>query len=342
MFFLCLNDKINLIKDSFLPIQIEIFEYFKANLKRILGGIMIKKIPFPMIGLILGLFALGNLLASYSPTLRLALGSIAFILYIFYTIKMIAHFDKFKEEMKNPVVAGVFATFPMATILLATYVKPYVPFLALPTWILDIAIHIALIIYFTRTFVVKKDIKLVFPTWFIVFVGTVVISLTSGAFNMPTLGKVVFWFGLISYAILLPVVTKRVFVFKNIPEPAFATVAIYTEPGGLLLAGYMSAFPEKNMILLYLLVSVVSIVYLYVLTQLPAILKQPTMPSISAITFPLVITAIGYKLLNGFFISIDEPKVFLEIIAKGMEIIAILCMVVACYRYMIILTKKES
>lgn len=183
-----------------------------------------------MAGLILAILALGNLLQSYSANLRLCIGAVGIVLYVLYLMKIFISFEKFKEEMKNPVVAGVFGTFPMATMLLATYVKPFVPFLALPIWALGVILHIGTILYYTKTFVVKKDIKLVFPTWFIVFVGIVVASVTGGTFEMGKVGQISFWFGFVAYIILLPLVAKRVFVFKNIPDPAFATVAIFTAP----------------------------------------------------------------------------------------------------------------
>lgn len=301
---------------------------------------MIKKIPYPMSGLILSLFALGNLLANYSVSLRLTLGAFAFILYLLYTTNLFVNKDKFKEEMKNPVIAGVFGTYSMSTMILATYIKPFIPALAFLIWIAGIIIHIALILFYFKNFVSKKDIKLVFPTWFIIFVGVVVASVTGGAFQQLAISKIAFYFGLASYIVLIPIVGKRVFVFKNIPEPALATVAIFTAPGGLLLAGYISAFETKNIFILYFLITISTIFYIYSLSQIPSILKQKPMPSISAITFPTVITAIGFKMANNFLIKSELPIPYLSVIVHIMEIIAIFCVIIACYRYFVIITKK--
>jgi hypothetical protein len=63
---------------------------------------MIKKVPIPMAGLSLGFAALGNLLQSYSETIRLICGAISAVLAILFLCKCIFHFDLVKEDMKKP------------------------------------------------------------------------------------------------------------------------------------------------------------------------------------------------------------------------------------------------
>lgn len=85
---------------------------------------MIKRIPTPINGLALGLFALGNLLQAYSNTLRIICGILAGIILILFIIKAITHPQMIKEDLQHPVVASVAATFPMAVMLSSVYLKP--------------------------------------------------------------------------------------------------------------------------------------------------------------------------------------------------------------------------
>ena len=231
---------------------------------------MLKRIPLPMAGLILGLFALGNLLQSYSQTIRLVFGAIGAILYFMYLVRLVTGIGKLKEELSNPVVAGVFATFPMATMLIATYLKPYIGGVSYYVWLLGVLMHAVLIFYFTATTAIKMNIRTVFTTWFIMYVGIVVASVSSPVFKdiaaAVKIGQVAFWFGLAAYCILIPIVCYRVFAVKEIPEPAKATAAVFTAPGGLLLAGYMSAFELKQMTMVLFLTIVPGLFYLYSLT----------------------------------------------------------------------------
>ena len=68
----------------------------------------LKRYPIPIAGLILGLFALGNLVQSYSPEARHVFGVIAFVLYVPYLLKVIVLNVKLSEPLDNPVAASVF------------------------------------------------------------------------------------------------------------------------------------------------------------------------------------------------------------------------------------------
>ncbi len=302
---------------------------------------MIKKTPLPMAGLILGLFGLGNLLASYGDLYKMICGGIGLILYIIYVMKLFIDRDKLSEELKNPIVATVFATFPMATMLLAGYLAPFSQRIAFYLWMFAVVFHGLLIIWFVMTVAIKKDIKTVFPTWFIMFVGIVVASVTGKMFGMEAVAQRCFWFGLVCYIVLIPIVCYRVFVVKNIPEPAWATLVVFTAPGGLLLAGYMNAFEEKNMSILIPLMIVSAIFYVFALSQLPKIMKLKFYPSISAITFPTVITAIGFKLSNAYFIKTERAISWLGPLVKGMEFAAVICVAFALVGYVKFLMQTQ-
>lgn len=87
---------------------------------------MIKKIPLPATGVMLGMAALGNLLQSYSEGVRLLCGAVSLILGILIVIKIILYPGQFAGDMKNPIMASVSGTFSMAVMLLAGYAKPFV------------------------------------------------------------------------------------------------------------------------------------------------------------------------------------------------------------------------
>ena len=153
---------------------------------------MLKKLPLPISGLMLGIAGAGNLIQSYSENVRLAFGAVATIIFIMLTIKILLNFKDFKNEMKNPIVASVFPTYSMTGMLLAGYFKPFIGNSANILWYLSIVIHICLMIYFTITFVLNFKLGQVFPSWFIVYVGIVISTVTAKAFN-PLIGKISFF-----------------------------------------------------------------------------------------------------------------------------------------------------
>lgn len=108
---------------------------------------VIKKVPIPLCGVMLGAAALGNLLQSYSEGIRYVCGIFAAFLLILVLLKLIMFPGAVKEDMGNPIMASVSGTFPMALMILSTYVKPFIGKAAYYIWLLAIILHIILIIY---------------------------------------------------------------------------------------------------------------------------------------------------------------------------------------------------
>lgn len=295
---------------------------------------MIKKIPVPMAGLSLGFAALGNLLQTYSESIRLVCGSISAILAILFLCKCIFHFDMVKEDMKNPVMASVSGTFSMAVILLSAYAKPFIGGGAVCIWYFGIALHVLLIVYFTARFLYKLNMKAVFASYYIVYVGIVTASVTAPAFGQTKLGMVIFWFGFISCLILLVLVTVRYVKHREIAEPARPLFCIYTAPVSLCLAGYLQSAETKSMTMVLLLMVLACVLYVAVLIRLPRFLVLPFYPSYAAFTFPVVISAIAMKMSTAFLGKMGYAVGFLPAVVLVETVIAVCLVVYVFIRYM--------
>lgn len=284
---------------------------------------IIKKLPLPIVGLMLALAAAGNLVLSYGNIFKNILGILSVIILFLVLIKILKYPMDVSEALTNPVVASVFPTLSMGLMLLSTYIKPFLGSLAFSIWIIGLTLHIIFIFRFTIKFALNFNITNVFPSWFIVYVGIVVGSVTAPVFTMEKLGQGLFWFGLISYFILLPIILKRVFIIKGMPNQTLPTIAIFAAPAALCLAGYISSFPIKNMTVVWILLAISQFSLLSVLLYFPKLLRLTFFPSYSGFTFPLVISAISLKLTNGFLINTGNPIEFLKFIILFEELIAI-------------------
>lgn len=303
---------------------------------------ILKKLPLPITGLMLGFAALGNLVQSYSNGLRNVFGLISGIILILVLAKIIMYPKGVKEALENPVVASVFPTLSMTIMLLATYLKPFIGSAAFAVWVIGVGLHVILMVWFTVKFVAKWNIKKVFASWFIVYVGIVVASVTAPAFEMLAIGQLAFWVGFVSYFVLIPIVAKRIFVVKEIPEPAFASIAISAAPGSLLLAGYINSFPEKNMFIVWLLLILSQVIFLGVLLYTPKLINTKFYPSFSSFTFPFVISGIGLKLTNGFLTKAGTPIPILGTLVKLEELIALVLCFYVLIKYVNFLLAKEA
>lgn len=253
-----------------------------------------RAVPVPATGVALGLVALGNLVAPAGEGFRivLALCSLALVLLV---AGKIALFPKaFYEDMRNPVVASTFATMFMAVMQLSSLAAA-APVSAVhaamfAVWCLAVVCHIALMVWFARAHLSRRDLKDVHATYFIAYVGIIVASLTSPAFGMEAIGLGLFWFGFACYAVLFVVVTVR-YAKHEVGEAAKPTFCVYAAPMSLSLAGYLAVADVANLAFATVLAVLAQALFVVVLARLPKFLRLPFYPSYAAMTFPFVITA---------------------------------------------------
>lgn len=234
--------------------------------------------------------------------LRYVCGIISLIIILGFTVRVARDFRSFRKELENPVAFSVLPTYTMALMLLMTYFKPFIGTAAVVIWVLALTLQVVIMAAFVKTFVLKFNIRQVLPSWFVMFVGIVVASVTSPAMDMKHAGQAVFYLGFELYMVLLPVVLYRAIKIKAIPEPAYPTMAILCAPASLCLVGYISAFDHASAALVLLLTALCLIFWLTVLILLfYKLLRLPFSPGYSAFTFPLVISATAIKVSGAFF-----------------------------------------
>ena len=252
---------------------------------------LLKQVPIPMSGLMLGLFSLVKLTILMEQDL---LGIIFFALGIttwaLLVLKLLFSFDSVVMQMKNAVIASVAPTFTMGTMVLSSIIFPHFSMIKY-LWLAALALQILLICYFIKTFILTKSCSLqsVLPSWFISFVGICIAPVTFGHVY-PTLTQFIFYFALGGYIVLLPLVLVRLKKY-TLAEGAKPLIAIFCAPLSLLTIGYLEAFTTHVDLLLYILFALSQLFYIVVLTLLPKLLKLPFYPSYAAFTFPLVISA---------------------------------------------------
>ena len=78
-----------------------------------------KRPPILLSGLILGLFGLANLLLNYHSIFFYFLNGLALILWIYLTLALVLSFSDYRQDLQKAPFLSSFATYPMASMLLA-------------------------------------------------------------------------------------------------------------------------------------------------------------------------------------------------------------------------------
>lgn len=302
---------------------------------------VIKKVPIPLCGVMLGVAALGNLLQSYSEGVRYVCGIVAALLLILVLLKLIMFFPAVKEDMKNPIMASVSGTFSMALMLLSVYAKPFIGTAAYYIWLFAIALHVVLIIYFTIQFIFKLQMPKVFASYYIVYVGIAVASITAPAYEKLGIGAAAFWFGFVALIVLFILVTIRYVKYQEIPNPAKPLICIYAAPTSLCIAGYVQSVTPKSYGMLMGMFVAATILYLFALVKAIGYLKLPFFPSYASFTFPFVISAIASKQTMACLANMGSPMPALQYVVLIETIIAVVFVVYTLIRFLQFLFAKK-
>ena len=298
---------------------------------------MIEKIPIPICGLILAFLSLGNLLNDTHPLLKVACGIIGIALLILILSKLVLYPKKIKEDFKNPIIASNSGTFSMSLMILSTYISPFMPSLAYGIWILGVALHILLIVYFTHHFIIRNfNISTVYPSYWIVFVGITMGAITAHAHNLDEIGFIFFLVGFIGMIFTFPLVIYRYINYKDIPNANKPLICIFTAVLSILIVGYLNSYNDISIEFLMIMYIFACIFYIFALTKLIEYRNLEFYPSFAAFTFPFVISGLATKGV----ISKIGPNIILNSVLSIETVIATAIVLYVLIRYMKFLSRN--
>ena len=297
-----------------------------------------KKLPLVFSGCLLGLAGAGNLIADTWPVLSHLLSLIGLVLWIFFLILHLFNWEETKKELTKPPLLSGMATFPMAGMILSTYVFrvfPALSLLAQGIWWFSFLLDLTLIATFTIKFACPGRRVNATPSWTVLYVGIAVAALTYPLVGIIEIAYATLIFGFVLTFYLYPLIYSNL---KKDPLPValLGQEGIYCAPFSLLLASLVrvggAGLPTW---LLIVMILASQSFFFFVLTRLPNILKQGFQPAFSALTFPTIITATSLKMAQGI---LKLP--FLDYLVLAETVICLTILFFVLVGYLIWLRKK--
>lgn len=274
-----------------------------------------KKLPLAFSGCLLGLAGAGNLISDTLPELSHVFSIMGLGLWIIFLISHLLAWQEAKQELKKPPVLSGMATFPMAGMILATYLLrtiPSVPYIAQVLWWFSFLLDIGLITYFTIQLLSSKEKIYATPSWTVLYVGIAVAALTYPVVGIIEIAYATIIFGFILTFYLYPRIYKDL-KKKPLPNELLGQEGIYCAPFSLLLASLVRVGGHQLLTYSIILMIISSQIFFFlVLSRLPQILKQGFQPAFSALTFPTIVTATSLKMAQGI-LQIPLLNIFVTI-----------------------------
>ena len=300
---------------------------------------MIEKIPLPICGVILALFSLGNLLNDTHPLLKAICATVGMIFLILIISKLILYPEKIKADFQNPILTSNSGTFSMSLMLLSTYLSPFMPNIAFGIWILGVALHILLMIYFTSHFIIHNfNILTVYPSYWIVYVGITMGAITAHAHNLEEIGIIFFIVGFIAMILTMPLIIYRYIKYTDIPNGNKPLICIFTAVLSILIVGYINSFNTISNEFLMVMYIFACILYIFAFVKFIEYRNLEFYPSFAAFSFPFVISGLATKGV----ISKIGPNIILNNILNIETVIATVIVAYVLMKYIKFLSRKSS
>ena len=288
------------------------------NLLKVINN-HLQKLPSALSGLALAIASLGlcwEHVANFEGLIQFFSASLAACIVIPLFLKFLLNPVFLKQELQHPIAGSVLPTLTMATIIIANSVGLY----HLQTGIVMSWFAITLQVIFSTYFVFyrAKNFKFaqILPSWFIPPIGFVIIILAHPSPLPTSLSDLIFWFGLFSYIVLLPIVLFRLLYSAPLNENEKPITVILATPASLLLLGYLAIETQPNILLVYSLLATALLMTFYAYFCLIKLIHLPFTLTYSAFTFPLVVGAIALFRVNEFFIKEDFNQLLVETINR--------------------------
>ncbi|MBU2898523.1 TDT family transporter [Vibrio hepatarius] len=293
----------------------------KATKAKVMGA------PTPMAGLALGIASLGWCWENFAPLNgfgQLAGALIASVLLVILAVKFLCHGHLLRQDLAHPVVGSVVPTFAMATMVVSNSIGHFYPMLGDMIWLAAVGLHIIFLVSFVYHRAKEFELHHMVPSWFVPPVGIIVADVAfSGNPDLLAIANGTLIFGMLVYAVMLPMMIYRFMFTHEVPDAAKPTLAIMAAPASLSLAGYLTVAAQPSPVIVGLLFGIGVLMTAIIYLAFFRLLRLPFSPGYAAFTFPMAIGATAlFKLASWMQVSgVDSQYVQQVHTLAGVELI---------------------
>lgn len=264
-----------------------------------------QSVPPSQAGLALGMIGLGHAWALYIPeigqTIRPYMAGMGALLLLPVLVKYLSNYSRFITDIRHPLRGSLMAPMSMALLILSDYLAVISPIIAYPIWFAALLLHLSMMTLFFTFQLLNFKMSNIVPSWFLYPVGVISSSLAGTQFGHTLFSETLVMVCITIYFFMLPLVLYRLVFEGMLPKQAKPTLAIMAAPVNLTLATYLVNFAEPDPILTGALAGIAITMTLLIYLCYIRLMRLKFQPSIAAVTFPSVISAIAMHRLTNFF-----------------------------------------
>ncbi|OEE75070.1 C4-dicarboxylate ABC transporter [Enterovibrio norvegicus FF-162] len=248
-----------------------------------------------MAGLALAIASLGwswENAGNFNGTAQYIGAAIGGVMLLLIAFKFLLSPKNLWADLQHPVVGSVVPTFAMGVMIVSSALVKWSPMAGDTLWVFAVAMHLTFLTSFVYHRSKSFSLSHMVPSWFVPPVGLVVADVAfSGNPALRPVADAILIFGLLSYAVLLPMMIYRLIFCGEVPDGAKPTIAIMAAPASLSLAGYLTVSQSPSPVIVAVLLGIALLMTAVIYVSFAYLMRLPFSPGFAAFTFPMVIGA---------------------------------------------------
>ncbi|MDA9558329.1 TDT family transporter [Vibrio sp.] len=262
-------------------------------------------VPPAQAALALAIISLGQAWSLYIPSIgeviRPYLAGLGAVLLLPVILRYLLHPRLFKADIAHPLQGSLMAPMTMGLLILCDYLAVVSKIIAYPLWFGALILHVFLMLSFFLLQIKKFKITNLVPSWFLYPIGIISSSLAGSQFGHTVFSESIVNICIALYFFMLPLMLYRLVFEGKLPRNARPTLAIMAAPINLSLTAYLVNNPEPDPILTGALGGIAITMTLLIYLCYVRLIRLKFQPSMAALTFPSVISAVAMFRLTDYF-----------------------------------------
>lgn len=261
----------------------------------------LERIPVAVLPTFVGALTLSNVYngRGYSWVRHLTMWA-ASVVIILYIIRIIRCFDTCRKEYMTTIPSSLYAGFTMVLMILGSYYFTYNQVFGRGLYLVGFCLQTLHILVFTyNNLIRKRDVETFVPSWFVTYNGFMVCCVVGGEMNIDGILRIVVYYGIIVYFLLVPCLIWRLLKVEIKPA-VYHTMAVLPSPCSLCVVSYLNWIENKYEPLLWILYACALASIFFVIVKLPKFFSFSFSPAFASLTFPMAIGVVATSRMTAY------------------------------------------
>ena len=283
----------------------------------------LSRLPLPVTMLALAWVVLGNSFQGVVPFLSDLCMIVTILLLVMTLLKLILMPKTSFKALRTPVGLSMFSTSALSLIMIAVWMKGVFDKSNIYFWSTGVIIESVILVIFVVKYLLNFNLKSVFSTWYLVFSGIGMASITGSDFGMEVFGRAILKYIVVVSIILTPIIVYR-YIRVSLTSAAKPLIGVFAFPLGVIIPSYIAMGTSVSSNVLWTLLIAQQFIFFAVMIYMLYNILNGYYPSSSAYALATAMTIYSTSEFTRYMDSINKGIGYLQYLTYFEYVVAFL------------------